>query len=228
MSEPRTLELLFECIENEYQWRIKELSIFRNTILSTNGKQQEGMIRAGVALLYAHWEGFIKKCSDLYYKFVSYQNCTISELSDCFISIALRSEIELLQNTKKLTLHNTIVNIFFTKQNKKANFSSTNPIKTSNLRYHVFEDVCLMIGIDIDNFHKRYSSVGFDRNIEKTINDLVDKRNFIAHGDYLPIKEKEFKDLYNIIVNGLLYNFKEVIMDSAQNNLFKRKQIQHA
>ena len=61
MSEPRTLELLFECIENEYQWRIKELSIFRNTILSTNGKQQEGMIRAGVALLYAHWEGFIKK-----------------------------------------------------------------------------------------------------------------------------------------------------------------------
>ena len=64
MIEPRTITLLHEAIEKEYSWRIRELSQFKSSILSASDKAQEGLIRAGVALLYAHWEGFIKKSSD--------------------------------------------------------------------------------------------------------------------------------------------------------------------
>ena len=79
-----------------------------------------------------------------------------------------------------------------------------------------------MIGIDLVELHERYKQK-YDRNIEKTINEeLVDKRNNIAHGNYLSIKEKEFRELYNVIVNGLLYTFKELVMDSAQNKKYLR------
>jgi MAE_28990/MAE_18760-like HEPN len=224
MTQPKTLELLYCAIEAEYSWRITELSNFRNTVLSAKGKAKDGMIRAGIALLYAHWEGFVKKSADLYYEFVTYQDCTLSEFNDCFVSIALRSKIESLLSTKKLTIHSNLVKIFFDEQNKKPNFSSSSPIKTSNLKYAVFEDVCVLIGIEISLFKQRCKDRGYDRDLERTIdNDLVDRRNSIAHGDYLPVKEDEFKDLYDIIVKCILYNFKELIIDLAQNHSYKRK-----
>lgn len=223
MTEPRTLSLLYDAIEEEYAWRITELSNFRNSVLSAAGRAQKGMIRAGIALLYAHWEGFIKKTADLYYSFVSYQNCTIAELSDCFVSIALRSEIEYLQTAKKLSVHNTVVKSFFEREHKQANLSASSPIRTANLKYDIFEDVCIMIGVSIDYFHDRYRRGGFDTDIKQVIDDgLVKRRNSIAHGDYLDVDEKEYKYLYDIIVNGLLYNFKEAIYISAQNKSYRR------
>ncbi|TAE20167.1 MAG: hypothetical protein EAZ95_00160 [Bacteroidetes bacterium] len=223
MNQPKTLSLLYECLEKEYAWRITELSNFKSTVLLTKGKAQDGLIRAGVALLYAHWEGFIKKVADLYYEFVSYQNCTIGELNDCFVSMALRAEMETLETTKKLTKHTEAIKAFFNRETQQASFLPTSPIKTSNLRYDVFEDVCLLIGIDMSVFHQRYRDRGYRQDIERTINnDLVDKRNFIAHGEYLPIKEKDYKELYEIIVNGFLYIFKELVMDNAQNKTYLR------
>jgi hypothetical protein len=82
-----------------------------------------------------------------------------------------------------------------------------------------------MIGISISNFHEKYKRGGFDTDIKQVIDkDLVERRNFVAHGDFLPISEKEYKELYDIIVNGLLYNFKDEICIAAQNQSYKKKQ----
>ena len=223
MNDPKTLTLLYDCIENDYSWRIVELSNFKNSVLQAKGKAQEGMLRAGVALLYAHWEGFVKYVAEQYYHFVSYQNHTIEELSDCFVSIILRGELELLSNSNKLVQHNNIVQIFFEKRSKKAFFSSKSPIQTSNLKFEVFEDVCIMIGINLGEFRENYRSKDFDRDIQRTINeDLVKKRNIVAHGQRLPINLEEYKDLYRIVVNGFLYVYKEQVMNAAQNKRYLR------
>ena len=222
MIEPRTPTLLYEAIEKEYSWRISELSNFKNSIAFTKGKAKEGMIRAGITLLYAHWEGFIKKISDLYYQFVSYQRLKIEDLNDAFVSIVLRSEISTLLNSKKLKQHQTIVKTLFEEKGKEAYFSPTSPIKTANLNFEIFEDVCVLIWIEPTTFLERYRK-SFDRNIELTIDeDLVKRRNTIAHGEYLSIKDEEFKILYDVIVNGVLYNFKEIIMDAAQSKKYSR------
>jgi len=223
MIEPRTTTLLHDAIAKEYTWRITELSNFKNSILLSSGKAQEGMLRAGIALLYAHWEGFVKKISDFYYEFVSYQSLRIEELNDAFVGIALRSEIELLLQSKKLLQHSKLVKILMDEKQKQAYFSAKSPIRTSNLKYEVFEDICTLIGIEPSLFEERYR-VSFDRSIELTINeDLVKRRNTIAHGEYLAINIDEFKILYNTIVNGFLYNFKEIIMDAAQSKKYIRK-----
>lgn len=223
MKDPRTTTLLYEAIEEEYSWRIKELSQFKSSTLSAKGGAQKGMIRAGIALLYAHWEGFIKKVADLYYEFVSYQNCRLKELSDCFVSIVLRGEIERLQESRKMKIHNEVMNMFFERQDQTANFSKTSPFRTSNLKYELFEDVCIMIGVKVTSFHERYKRSGYDWDIQKTIDkDLVERRNSVAHGDYISVTEKEYKELYDVIINGLLRTFKEAVMDAAQNKQYKR------
>jgi hypothetical protein len=223
MNDPKTLTILYECIENDYSWRIVELSNFKNSVLQAQGKAQVGMIRAGVALLYAHWEGFIKYVAEQYYQFVAYQNHTIEELSDCFVSILLRGELEILSNSKKLVQHNRIIQIFIEEQSKKAYFPAKSPIQTANLKFDIFQDVCIMIGIDLDEFRKHYMSKEFDRDIQLTINeDLVKKRNMIAHGHRLPITLEEYKDLYKIVVNGFLYVFKEQVMNAAQKKKYLR------
>jgi hypothetical protein len=221
--EARTLTFLHEMIEKEYAWRIIELSNFRSSLLvENNEKAKKAKIRAGVALLYSHWEGFIKKIADFYYQYVGYQNQKIENLNDAFISISLRSELNLLFGSNKLKIHNTIIKKLLSEKEKVAFFPKISPIKTSNLRFQVFEDVCVLLGIEPKDFEERFKRK-FDRNIQLTIDeDFVDKRNSIAHGEYLSVSIDDFKKLYDIVINGFLFNFKEMVMDSAQNKRYLR------
>jgi len=70
----------------------------------------------------------------------------------------------------------------------------------SNLKFNVFEEILFLVGIDVNKF-KIYASV---------INDLVDSRNHIAHGQYLKVDKPTFD--YGEFQNGNreLRNTKEV------------------
>jgi hypothetical protein len=225
MSKLKTIEDLYKLLEKEYSWRIKELSIFKNLIRAEKDSNQKSLIRAGIALLYAHWEGFIKSCGDIYYSYVINQRRKLKEMNYSFMSISLRSKIEELNQSNKLEIHKMVLETIFQKQNEIAVFSSTSPIKTSNLKYDIFNDICILIGIDIDSFILRYK-LKYDRDLKLTIDqDLVAQRNKIAHGEYLDINFDNFLDLYNLIINGVLYNFKELLMDCAQNKLYLKSKI---
>ncbi len=222
-KEPKTLTYFYELVEKDYAWRISELSNYRSALITEqNEKAKKAKIRAGVALLYAHWEGFIKQLANWYYDFVSFQSHNISDLSESFASIILRAELKILENSNKIKDHQRVIKMIFEGMNKTAYFSSKSPIRTSNLKFEIFEDVCILLGIDPIEFESRYKR-GFDRNIRLTIDeDLVGQRNSIAHGEYLPISIEEYKKLYDIVVNGFLYNFKEIVMDCATNKKYLR------
>ena len=59
-KENRTEQMLVDNLDNDLAWRIKELSIIKNKIPQSKNNEQEALIRAGVTILYAHWEGFVK------------------------------------------------------------------------------------------------------------------------------------------------------------------------
>ncbi|MFY7787437.1 MAG: MAE_28990/MAE_18760 family HEPN-like nuclease [Thermoflexibacteraceae bacterium] len=228
---PRTTELLYELVEAEYTWRITELSNYRNAVLEEkNPKVKTAMLRGGVALLYAHWEGFIKGGADLYYEFVTYQDCKLIELNNAFVSIALKGKINDLQTSKRLTANQDIVKLLIDKQHEKAFLPKESPIRTSNLTYDIFQDICTLLGLDIQLFENKVKSIDddFDRNIEKTINeDLVNRRNTIAHGKYLMVNEEEYKRLYTIFVNKFLLTFKDLVIDAAQRKLYLRNPLNY-
>lgn len=82
-----------------------------------------------------------------------------------------------------------------------------------------------MIGIDIDEFETNYRESRKDKNYNKDIKvlldeDLLTKRNKIAHGNHLSIDYAEYKILYDVVINTLLKNFQNTIIAAAQNKLF--------
>ena len=184
---PYTYNQLIDLIGNDYAWRRKELKLIKDQIPSKSSPKQNAALRFSVPILYAHWEGFVKKCCELYLEYVAKKFLNHSELKPQFIALSLSKRlgkmeiISLEQKTKA-------VEFLISEIDKKSNVQTKNVIQTkSNLKYHVFEEILFVIGIEEFKFSHHKS----------LINDLVDARNNIAHGDNLRVKYDAYHSMHN-------------------------------
>jgi hypothetical protein len=92
MTKIRTLVELQEVLDTEMGWRIKEISDFK---FATKRSQATSptFTRAGVGLVYAHWEGFIKVASEAYLNFVGNQGHIYRDLKTCFAVFGLKRHL---------------------------------------------------------------------------------------------------------------------------------------
>jgi len=84
----------------------------------------------------------------------------------------------------------------------------------SNLKFNVFEEILFLVGIDVNKF-KIYASV---------INDLVDSRNHIAHGQYLKVDKPTFDLIYGDVLL-IMESFKTEIENSAIQKKYIERRI---
>lgn len=82
--------MLVDNLDNDLAWRIKELSIIKNKIPQAKNNEQEALIRAGVTILYAHWEGFVKNAAECYLNFVSLRRLKQAGTSIMLFSFMLK------------------------------------------------------------------------------------------------------------------------------------------
>jgi hypothetical protein len=69
-------------IEDDRLYRNNELSFLKDIILSYKNKEGgETLIRSGILLLYAHWEGFCKESSKKYIKYIQNSKIPIEKIS---------------------------------------------------------------------------------------------------------------------------------------------------
>ena len=100
----RTTEQLVDEMAAEISWRRKELTDLRYLVESSSGRKirQDVMTRAGVALLYAHWEGFVKAAAEMYLELVwSFQRCKNAELANNILVIVLRARLNAAQSRER-------------------------------------------------------------------------------------------------------------------------------
>ena len=102
----QTKERIIDFIDSEHSWRRKELSAIRSNIATAKSSAKETALRAGIALLYAHWEGFVKNCAEAYLCYVSSLKLKYSELKDNFLAISMKAEINEMIQTKKVMYRN--------------------------------------------------------------------------------------------------------------------------
>lgn len=182
-----TKEELVERIDEELSWRKKELEVFKLTIPTDNSSRQKVLLRCAIPIIYAHWEGFVKKSCELYLEYVSSKNEVLKNLKPQFVAIALRQSIQ-AQEINKIEERTKAVEFIINNLDVSANVPTKNVIKTkSNLKFDVFKDICQILCINLDAFSKK----------DALIDELVDTRNTIAHGNYLKINYKMFCDFYN-------------------------------
>ncbi|MDL2124712.1 MAG: hypothetical protein LWX51_16905 [Deltaproteobacteria bacterium] len=213
----KTLNQFLDNLDSEYAWRIKELSVIKSKIPRDTGTTtiivlQNAMLRAGVTLLYAHWEGFIKAAADNYLNFVSLRRLKHSELQPCFIALCIRGKFQGLES-KKFELQKQTVEFFLNEMDYRASIPYKGVIDTkSNLKFDVFRDICVIMGIDWNRYSLKQHLID---------NQLLYYRNTIAHGKYLALDYTSFSYLYDVVVE-LLRNIKDDIVNAAATEQFKR------
>jgi hypothetical protein len=204
-----TFNELTTLIDGEYQWRRKELFVFKSKIPIDSSSVQKAYLRAAITMLYAHTEGFVKNASTLYLQFVKYKYLPYRELNSALLTLSIKSKFPNLNILEKQV---ELVDFFFNETNSNSNIPYKNIINTrSNLNYNVLEEILITLGFNVSNFERR----------QEILDDLVTLRNTIAHGEFKNIDLHTYQGFYDEI-ESFLAQFKTEIENSALMGTYRR------
>ncbi len=207
-----TYEQLTNLISEDYAWRRKELKLINDQVSNNPSPRQSASLRFSVPILYAHWEGFVKKSTEIYLEYVAKKYLKHNELKPQFVALSLSKKLGNLE-IKNLEEKAKTVEFLISEFDKNSNILTTNVIQTkSNLKYNIFKEILFIIGIDESKFSHH----------ESLINDLVDARNNIAHGDFLRVDFKTYQIMFNEI-QDVMNSLKTEIENSALSEQYKLK-----
>jgi len=211
----RTLEHLTDKVAEDYVWRIREISELKALVdlADISDIRKKVLCRSGVALIYAHWEGFVKKTGTNFLEFVSMQREPVGKLKNNFVTLMLRKRIDSASQSKKYSAFDELTEFLLQSQDKQSNIPYKKVVDTeSNLSSTVLKEVAWCLGIDYSFFAAK----------EKLIDTrLVGKRNHVAHGRDENVDKDDFFELANEVI-GLMNIFRNLIENSAAQGSYKR------
>jgi MAE_28990/MAE_18760-like HEPN len=211
MTRIRNLTQLQAALDKEFSWRLKEIADLKLAARQQAQLTEKTLIRAGVTLLYAHWEGFVKCAARDYLNFVSNQGRTYEELETCFVALGVKRHLSEFAQSKKSTVHVAALNFIRTAMSNRAEIQVRSAIDTeSNLKAHVFEEIASAIGIETNAYESRFNLID---------ESLVARRNRIAHGEYLDIDAEGWRALADDVI-ALMRHFKTDIENAASLSRF--------
>lgn len=207
MSKIRTLEQVQDVLDREMSWRLVEIAAFKFATKSKNDSpEQRAYLRAGVAMVYAHWEGFIKISAETYLEYVGYQRHAYNELKACFAVFGLKGRLNELSESRRASRNVATVEFIVGEMGKPAKMLMSSAVETSsNLSSTVFIDIATSVGIAIAPYELRFKFVD---------ESLVGRRNKIAHGERLDLSAGEFAELADAVLD-LMRLFKTDVENSA-------------
>jgi hypothetical protein len=175
----RTLEDLNQKLSEDLSWRKKELSNLRSLVdnRSFEFSKHNAVLRSGLVILYAHWEGYMKTAASSYLEFVSTRQLTYDELSTNFVAIAMKTKLKEASETNKATVFTVVTDFLLTQCSQRSSIPYKDIVSTdSNLSSSILYEIICLLSLD-------YS---FYRSKEKLIDEqLLKRRNMIAHGESL-------------------------------------------
>lgn len=212
----RTLEHLNQRLTDDLIWRKKEISDLKSLIEtnSFSSSKRNALFRSGVTLLYAHWEGYIRTAATSYLEFVARQKLTYDQLAINFVAIAMKTKLKEASETNKATIFTEVVNFMLNQTSQKSLIDYEDVISTaSNLSSSILREIVCTLGLDYSFYETK----------EVIINEqLLKRRNGIAHGEYLSLDREEYQQLHNGIL-AMMENFRTQIENNACQKLYLRK-----
>lgn len=212
MSKIRTINDLQNVLDNDFSWRIKEIASLKNLVRKSDPMSQKTAVRAAIPLLYGHWEGFIKNASISYLEFVNNRGLTYLELKSCFVVFGVKKKINELITSKNSEVSIASLEFIRSEMNEKANLQIDHAIRTEfNLSSKVFANISCSIGIDISRYEIKFKLID---------ESLLNRRNHIAHGEFMDIEPHGFRGLADEILL-ILRSFKTDIENAVTLESYK-------
>ena len=204
----RTATVLQRKVDADLGWRKKELTASRFIVESAGASDARVLCRAGVVLMYSHWEGFIKEAARVYAELVSSTPRRLSGLASPFRAMALRSEILQLGSARTVSAHHELIERIrnsFTDNSSVRVKAGDGIAARSNLDAARLRVIIGTLGLDYSPFELKEKQV---------ITRLVKLRHKIAHGAGAPVDLASFKELHSETVT-LLGCFRDQVVDAA-------------
>ena len=200
-----------DLIYEDWKWRERELANLKAITLSTQPgtPQRSVMLRAMWAILYAHYEGFFKFTWDCILSHLDSLSLNRSDLLDSLEVLSLEEDIK--QCKKKLT------NQEFLAFCKSFTETYSSPVKfvkkletNSNLYPSVIDDNNAILNLELTSLE----------DIRHHLKALVSRRNAIAHGQVMIIKDLDDYTKYENAVFTVINDFVLSCIDYINNNKY--------
>jgi len=212
MGKIRTLSQLQEALDTEMAWRIKEIAAFKIATKS-NDINRAVFVRAGIALVYAHWEGFIKSSSEHYLNFVDNQGHSYRDLKTCFGIFGLKGKLTTLVDSRKAKANAEAFDFILAEMDKPARMNMSSAIETgSNLTSKVFSNIAASLDIALASYETKFNLID---------ESLVNRRNKVAHGEFLDLDSEAFLTLADEVLQ-LMRAYKTDIENGASMTAYRR------
>lgn len=200
-------------LEEDLDWRLTELAILKKQVLlsSKDSDRYRALLRALWAMLYAHYEGFCKFAWDLYLDELQKSGVKRKDCKDEIAKLSLQKQFKTLKgDLSPESLWNFGQTGFKTMLEENLDFQVKLETK-SNLSPKVFKDnsrkVCLNCTL-IDEY-------------ESKIKTLVSRRNEIAHGKKVIVKDlKEYEEDYETPAIEVMHELAILIVDCLDKKLY--------
>jgi hypothetical protein len=213
------LTQLSEDLENDFKWRIEEINILKNNLLKNSNTpesiQHDDYVRKiFIVFLYAHFEGFTKNSFFLYKEAINSLCLLCKQVNHTIAASSFYSYFRKLEEPRKLDKlkkafpSDTKLHKLYRRQeffsdiediwNQKINIPDEVIDTESNLRPDVLKKILYSFGFNLE---------WIDESKSKIINDLVNYRNSITHGN----RKKGFEsNEYNIIEESIIDIMKKI------------------
>lgn len=213
---PQTIEQLQGKIDRDLAWRKKEIvAILRGATRASAARQY--YCRAGVVMLCAHWEGFLRRAVELYVKFVFSHGLPYQEMSDHFVAISFYDDVveAAKANFPGAQQHHI-------KLSRKIRDARTGPPRwkvstNGNPSSEVLTGLMESIGVD-----GQLGMGAAEWARAKTFIDslLLAERHKIAHGEGLQVDGQVFRQRVGIMIS-LCQSVASAIIFAAQNENYR-------
>lgn len=212
----KDLESLEERIDREFAWRKLELLQLKMAIENNNATiSKKTLVRSGIALLCAHWEGFIRSVANYYVVYICGQKIKNKDLKENFFALKIKKDILLSGESTKNSVHTKFLlkieslkdEDFYIRYGDRPTQRIINT--DSNLSFELFDEIIQSVGLE---------------NIYETKKNYIDSemlkyRHEIVHGESYKDREYNFSEVYDQVLS-IMESFKAQVIEAAEKRKY--------
>lgn len=207
----RTAEELSDRLASDLIWRKKELTVLSKLATTATPDREAVLVRSLVAILYAHWEGFLRTAGDSYLEYLRRRRLKYSDLTTNFVALGLQARVREAASRTNLEELMQLFDAFRNGLEQRSRLPKLSVDAESNLSSRVLKDMTTSLGINYEAFE-----------LKKVLIDerLLRNRNHVAHGDFLEVDAADALVLKDEIV-GLMELFRDEIENAVAQTRYR-------